>query len=83
VFNKLAERLCVEFVAGDLPLELPRVAVGVEDSGAEEIGEGVDKGIALLVVGEAGLENVLHGSGVTSEDLEAAQWAAEGEGGGG
>ena len=70
-------------MAGDLSLELPSVAVGVEDSRAEEIRERVDEGIALLVVGEAGLENVLHGGRVASDDLDAAQWAAQGERGGG
>ena len=83
LFDEFAERLCVEFVAGDLSLELPSVAVGVEDSRAEEIGEGADEGISLLVVGEAGLENVLHGCRVASEDLKTAQWAVEGERGGG
>ena len=81
--DEFAERLCIEFVAGDLSLELPSVAIGVEDPRAEEIGEGAVEGIALLVVGEAGLENMLHGCRVASEDLETAQWAVEGECGGG
>ena len=82
MFDEFAERLSVEFVAGDLPLKLPSVAVGVEDSGAEEIGEVVNKDGALYIVGETGLENVLYGGGVAGDDLAAAQGAVEGESGG-
>jgi len=79
LLHELAERLCIEFMAGDLSLELPCVAIGVEYPRAEEVGEGTNDDIALLVVGEAGLENVLHVGWVGSEDLEVAQWAVEGE----
>ena len=60
------------YVAGDLPLKLPGVSVGVEDSCAKEIGEGVNEGVALLVVGETGLENVRNGGGVAGDNLAAA-----------
>ena len=79
LLHELAERFCVEFVAGDLSLELPCVAIGVEYPRAEEVGEGANDGIALLVVGEAGFENVLYVGRVGSEDLDASQWAVEGE----
>ena len=58
----------------------PSVAVGVEDSCAEEIGENVNSGSALLVIGETGLENVFYGGRVAGEHVRAAQGAVEGEG---
>ena len=66
-------------MAGYLPLKLPRVAVCVEDSCAEEIGENASSGSALLVIGETCLENVLYGGGVAGDDSTAAQGAVEGE----
>lgn len=50
--EEISERFGVEFVAGGFPLKLPEVAVGVEDSGAEEILEEANEALAFGVVWE-------------------------------
>ena len=70
-------------MAGELALELPVVAVGVEDSVAEEVTEGAVECGALVVGWEVGFEDVLDDGGVDREDLAGAERVAEGEGGGG
>lgn len=72
MFDEIPQRLGVEFMAGDLSLKLPILAVGVEDSGAEEVREGGYERAALLVDGKTGLEDVLYGGGVAGEDCGAA-----------
>ncbi|GMN31905.1 hypothetical protein TIFTF001_041660, partial [Ficus carica] len=80
-FDELAEGFGVELVAGDLALELPGVAVGAEDAVAEEVGERDAEGLALAVVGEVGLEDVVDDGGVAGEDLAGAEEVLDDEGG--
>ena len=56
-------------MAGNLPLELPILAIGDEDLGIEEIGERLEMDEAFLVNRELGLEDVLYSGGVGGEDL--------------
>ena len=53
------ERACAELVAGGLALPQPAVAVGVEDAAAEQVLGRGHRVLALEVVAEVGLENVL------------------------
>lgn len=62
---------------GDLSLELPVVAVGIEDAATEKIKEFGCEGLAFLVVVEVGLEDVLDIGGVASEDNTYAQIAVD------
>ncbi|OAY77828.1 hypothetical protein ACMD2_03187 [Ananas comosus] len=57
-----------ELELGGPALDAPRLAVGVEDAGAEEVVEGADEGGDLRVVVEAGFGDVLDGGGVGGED---------------
>lgn len=82
-FDEVAERSGVELVSGDLSLELPIVAVGVEDAVAEEIAQCSTQGEALGVDVEMGLEYSSEDGGVGGEDLAGTKRTVEGEGGGG
>lgn len=68
VDHEVSERLRVEFVAGGFSLNPPEVAVGVEDSPAEEFFEEANESVAFGVVVEVGLENVLYVVGVCCDD---------------
>ena len=62
-----------ELVAGDLPLVPPLGAVHVEDAVAEEVLHHVVHHRPLAVVGEVGLEDVLHVGGVDGVDVVAGR----------
>ena len=64
-------------MAGDLSLELPVVAVGIEDATTKKIREDDSKELAFMVVVEVGLEDVLDIGGVASEDNTCAQTAVD------
>ena len=57
---EVSKRLRVELVARGLSLHLPDIAVGVEDSSAEEIVEEGNEPVAFWVVLEVCLEHVFH-----------------------
>lgn len=71
-FNEFTEGSGVELVAGELALELPGGAIGVEDAVAEEVAEGAVEGGAFVVEGEVGLEDVLDDGGVGGEHVAGA-----------
>lgn len=81
-FNELAERLGVEFMAGNLSLKLPSFTVGVEDAVAEKITDGTFKRETFAVARKVCFENMLHYGGVCCEDLAGTERAVEDEGGG-
>lgn len=81
-FNEFTEGFRVEFVAGDLSLELPSLAVDGEDSVAEQIVDRLIKHETFTVAREIGFENVLHHGRVSREDLTGAERSMEDEGGG-
>lgn len=62
------ERLGVEFVAGDLALDSPEVAIDVKDSISKEFMEEVMEAGAFDVVGEVGDEEVVDVEWVSSAD---------------
>lgn len=64
-------------------MELPFLAVGVEDAIAEKVAEGLVKGEAFMVTGEVSFENVLDHRGVRREYLTGAKGTVEDERGGG
>lgn len=67
-------------MAGNLPLELPCLAVGVEYAVTKKIPYGRLGEVPFLVVGEVVLENVLHVGGVGRDDEPTAEATVEGEG---
>lgn len=67
-------------MAGDLPLELPGVTVGVENAVAEEVLENFTEEVAFLVDGEVGLEDVLNHSRVGGDNEAAAQRVVHSDG---
>lgn len=77
--HEFTKRLGVELVARNLSLELPRLAIDVEDAVAEKIEENAPGERALMVVREMGLEHVLDIGGVGSENLAATKYVVEGE----
>ncbi|MED6111520.1 hypothetical protein PIB30_053022 [Stylosanthes scabra] len=79
VLYEVAEGFGGELVDGDLPLELPFVAVDIEDSGTEEIVQSVEMCGALLVNREMSVEDVLYVGGVGGEDGFAAEGELEGQ----
>lgn len=79
--NEFAERFGVEFMARELPLELPIFAVYVEDAVTEKIRENSGAEMAFLVVVEIGLEDVLDDFGVCCDDLTLTKGATKDEGG--
>lgn len=81
-FNELAERLGVEFMAGNLSLKFPSFTVGVEDTVAKKITDGTFKRETFAVAREVGFENMLHYGGVCCENLAGTERAVEDEGGG-
>ena len=60
-------------MAGDLPLVSPLGAVDVEDAVAEEVLGEVVQRAPLAVVGEVGLEDVLHVGGLDGVDVVAGR----------
>ena len=70
-------------MARDLSLELPGVAVNVEDAVAKKAGESSIKNVAFSVVREVGLEDVLDHGGVARDDVAGGEGLAENEGVGG
>ena len=63
-------------------MELPGVAVNVEDAVAKKVGESSIENVAFSVVREVGLENVLDHGRVAREDLAGGVVASENKGGG-
>ena len=63
-------------------MELPGVAVNVEDAMTKKVGESSSKNVAFSVVREVGLEDVLDHGGVAGEDLAGGVVASENKGGG-
>ena len=59
VDDEAPERALAELVAGGLALPQPLLAVGVEDATPEEVLDHGHRDLALGVVGEVGLEDVL------------------------
>lgn len=87
VGDEALKRLGVKFVAGDLALDGPEVAVDVEDSIAEELMEDVMKARTFDVIGEVGDEEVVDVEGVGSADAmggveEGVDLESEGRGSG-
>ena len=71
----LLQQAAREHVGGDLAVPLPPRAVDGEDAAAEEFAQHVVEHVALLVVGEIVLQDVLDRGRVAEEDgalLEAA-----------
>lgn len=79
--NEFAERFGVEFMARELPLELPVFPVNVEDALAEKIRENSGAEMAFLVIVEIGLEDVLDDFGICCDDLTLTKGATKDEGG--
>jgi hypothetical protein len=67
-------------VAGGLALPQPAVAVGVEDAAAEQVLDHGHPELALGVVAEVGLENVLDVGRVGGDDAAAEADGLEGHG---
>lgn len=66
--DEVAERFGVELVAGGFPLQLPEVAVGVEDALPQKVSEKANEAVAFRVVVEVGLQHVLHVQRVGGDD---------------
>lgn len=66
-------------MTGDLPLELPSIAVLFEDTVSEETSKRLPEYLPLRIVIEPRLEHVLHVSYVSSEDLLVAEGTVERE----
>lgn len=81
-FNEFAEGFSVEFMAGDLSLNLPGFTVGIEDTVAEKLDEVLVSCETFVVAREVSFENVLHHGRVCREDLAGTEGAVEDEGGG-
>lgn len=84
VGDEVFEGFGVEFMASDLPLSGPEIAVDVEDTVAEEVGEdGVEPG-AFDVVLEVGAEEVVEvGGGGGAYAVGEVEEAVDLDGGGG
>uniref|UniRef100_A0A5K1E755 Uncharacterized protein n=1 Tax=Nymphaea colorata TaxID=210225 RepID=A0A5K1E755_9MAGN len=67
-------------MAGQLPLDLPGFAVGVEDAVAEEVSDGGVHERAFWVGLEPSLEHVLDVGGVGGDDEAGTEGTAEGDG---
>lgn len=77
--NKVTERPAIELVAGSFALDLPEVAINIEDAVAKEILKDRDEAGALGVVVEVGFKYVLHDSRVGRDNTTVAR-AAVGNG---
>ncbi|OMO75821.1 chitin synthase 1 [Corchorus capsularis] len=60
VNDEMPERFGIELVTGCFPLNLPELAIRVEDSLAQKVLEKQTEAVAFGVVVEVGLENMLH-----------------------
>lgn len=81
--NEIPKRFGAKFMARNLALKFPALAVGVKYSVAKKISENRAREIPLLVNMKLGLQNVLYDGGIGGDDLTVAEEAVEGESGGG
>jgi len=67
-FDEFTKGFSVEFMAGDMSLNLPTFTVGVEDTATEKLDEVLMKCGTFVVAREVGFENVLHHGRVCRDD---------------
>lgn len=64
-------------MADSFPLDLPEVAIDIEDAGAKEILQYGDEARAFGVVAVVGFEYVLHDGGIGRDDAAVARAAED------